>query len=222
MTNLTLPRRKFLHLAAGAAALPAVSRIARAQTYPSRSVRIVAGFAPGGQADLYARLIGQSLSQRFGRPFVVENRVGAAGSLAAESVAKAAPDGHTLLLTTAVDAWNTAVYDNLRFNYLRDLAPVASIAHGMDVLVVNPLFPAKSVPELIAYSKIDKIRLGSGGAGGKTVAVVGEPPKRVAINEWDSLEQAQAFFNSAAFKNLAPQRDKAQKQIRNYAVEATN
>jgi tripartite-type tricarboxylate transporter receptor subunit TctC len=131
-------------------------------------VRIVAGFAPGGQADLYARLIGQSLSQRFGRPFIVENRAGAAGSLAAESVSRAAPDGHTLLLTTAVDAWNTAVYDNLRFNYLRDLAPAASIAHGMGVLVVNPSFPAKSIPELIAYSKINKVSVGSGGVGGQS------------------------------------------------------
>jgi tripartite-type tricarboxylate transporter receptor subunit TctC len=165
---MKIPRRRFLHLAAGGAALPVLSRIASAQAYPTRPVRIVAGFAPGGQADLYARLIGQSLSERFGKPFVVENRVGAAGSLAAESVSRAVPDGHTLLLTTAVDAWNTAVYDNLRFNYLRDLAPVASIAHGMGILVVNPSFPAKSIPELIAYSKINKVSVGSGGVGGQS------------------------------------------------------
>jgi tripartite-type tricarboxylate transporter receptor subunit TctC len=165
---MILPRRRFLHLAAGAAALPAISLVASAQGYPTRPVRLVAGFAPGGQADLYARLIGQSLSERFGRPFIVENRVGAAGSLAAESVSRAAADGHTLLLTTAVDAWNTAVYNNLRFNYLRDLAPVASISRGMGVLVVNPSFPAKSIPELIAYSKINKVSVGSGGVGGQS------------------------------------------------------
>jgi tripartite-type tricarboxylate transporter receptor subunit TctC len=165
---MTLCRRQFLQLAGASVVAPASSRVTWAQAYPTRPVRIVAGFAPGGQADLYARLIGQSLSQRFGRPFIVENRAGAAGSLAAESVSRAAPDGHTLLLTTAVDAWNTAVYDNLRFNYLRDLAPAASIAHGMGVLVVNPSFPAKSIPELIAYSKINKVSVGSGGVGGQS------------------------------------------------------
>jgi tripartite-type tricarboxylate transporter receptor subunit TctC len=164
---MKLPRRQFLHLAAGATALSAAPRMAWAQSYPTRPVRIVVGCPPGGLADLYARLIGQSLSDRFGKPFIVENRAGAAGSLAAESVARAAPDGYTLLLTTATDAWNTAVYDNLRFDYLRDVAPVASIARGMAVLVVNPSFPAKSVPELISYAKSNKgkISLGSGGIG---------------------------------------------------------
>ena len=114
-------RRRFIQTALAGIPAVAVPRIAWSQAYPVRPVRIVAGFAPGGQADLYARLIGQLLSERFGRPFVVENRVGATGSLAAESVSRAAPDGHTLLLTTAADAWNTAVYNNLRFNYVRDL-----------------------------------------------------------------------------------------------------
>jgi tripartite-type tricarboxylate transporter receptor subunit TctC len=162
-----LHRRQLLQLAGAIMAAPAVTTVAWPQTYPTRPVRIVAGYPPGGLADLYARLIGQSLSERFGKPFIVENRTGAAGSLAAESVARAAPDGHTLLLTTATDAWNTAVYDNLRFDYLRDVEPVASIARGMAVLVVNPSFPAKSISELIAYAKTNKskISVGSGGVG---------------------------------------------------------
>jgi tripartite-type tricarboxylate transporter receptor subunit TctC len=163
---MKLRRRQFLRLAGAAiVAAPAGSRVAWAQAYPTRPVRVVAGYPPGGLADLLARLIGQSLSERFGKQFIVENRAGAAGSLAAESVARAPPDGYTLLLTTATDAWNTAVYDNLRFDYLRDVVPVASIARGMCGLVVNPSFPAKSVPELIAYAKSNKISLGSGGVG---------------------------------------------------------
>jgi tripartite-type tricarboxylate transporter receptor subunit TctC len=161
------PRRRFLRLAAGAAAIPAASRIAAAQNYPTRPVRIVAGFSPGGITDLYARLIAQWLSERTGQQFIVENRTGAGGSLAAESVARASPDGYTLLLTTASDPWNTALYDNLKFDYLRDIAPVASISRGMDVLVVNPSFPAKSVPEFIAYARGNpgKVTIGSGGVG---------------------------------------------------------
>jgi tripartite-type tricarboxylate transporter receptor subunit TctC len=164
---MKLPRRNFLHLAAGAAALPAVPRIAWAQAYPSRPVRLIAGFPPGGVLDLFARLIGQWLSERLGQPFIVENRAGAGGNLAAEAVVKAPPDGYTLLQIGAHNAWNVALYDNLTFNFIRDIAPVASIYRGPAVLVVHPSFPAKSVPELIAHAKANpgKINMASGGVG---------------------------------------------------------
>ena len=125
--------------------MPAVSRVAKAQAYPAKPVRIVVGFPPGGNADLYARLIGQWLSERIGQQFFVENRPGAGGSLATEFVARAAPDGYTLLLSGSNDAWNTALYDNLKFDYLHDIAPIASLVRAMGVLVVNPSFP--SIPE---------------------------------------------------------------------------
>src|ERR1700728_2864138 len=124
---MKLPRRKFLHLAAGAAALPAVSRIASAQTYPSRPVHIIVGFAAGSAFDILARLIGQRLSERLGQPFIVENRSGAAGNIATEAVARARPDGYTLLATGSPDAINATLYDNLSFNFVRDIAPVAGI-----------------------------------------------------------------------------------------------
>jgi tripartite-type tricarboxylate transporter receptor subunit TctC len=141
--------------------------MARSQGYPVRPVQIVAGFPPGSHADLYARLVGQALSEQLGKPFIVENRTGAGGTLAAETVARAAPDGYTLLLTNPADALAPALYDNLRFDYLRDIAPVASLSRGMAVLVVNPSFPAKSVPEFIAYAKSNpgRISLGSAGVG---------------------------------------------------------
>jgi tripartite-type tricarboxylate transporter receptor subunit TctC len=164
---MKIPRRQFLHLAVGAAAVPVASRIARAQIYPTRPVRIVVGFPPGGSNDLYARLIGQWLTERLGGQFIVENRAGAGGTVATDSVTRAAPDGYTLLLTSSTDAWNTALYDNLKFDYLRDIAPVASLALGMGVLVVHPSFPAKTVPEFIAYAKNNpgKVSVGSGGVG---------------------------------------------------------
>jgi tripartite-type tricarboxylate transporter receptor subunit TctC len=164
---MKLPRRKFLHLAAGAAALPAVSRIARAQTYPTRPVRIVSGFPPGGVNDTYARLIGQWLSERLGQQFIVENRPGAGGNIAAESVVRAAPDGYTLLVATSADTWNATLYDNLKFNFIRDIAPVATISRAPGVLVVHPSLPSKSVPELIAYAKSNpgKIPVASAGIG---------------------------------------------------------
>jgi tripartite-type tricarboxylate transporter receptor subunit TctC len=164
---MKLPRRKFLHLAAGAAALPAMSRIARAQTYPTRPVRIVSGFPPGGVNDTYARLIGQWLSERLGQQFIVENRPGAGGNIAAESVVRAAPDGYTLLVATSADTWNATLYDNLKFNFIRDIAPVATISRAPGVLVVHPSLPSKSVPELIAYAKSDpgKIPVASAGIG---------------------------------------------------------
>ncbi len=136
---MKLPRRQFLHLAAGAAALPAVSRIAWAQAYPTRPVRIVVGFPPAGLNDITARLIGQWLSEQLGQQFIVENRPGVGGNLATEAVAKSPSDGYTLLLTGSNDAWNASLYDNLKFNYIRDIVPVATVSRGMGVLVVHPV-----------------------------------------------------------------------------------
>ena len=138
---MKLPRRQFLHLAAGAAALPAVSDSAWAQTYPTRPVRIISGFPPGGVNDTYARLIGQWLSERLGQQFFVENRPGAGGNIAAEALVRAAPDGYTLLLATSADAWNATLYDNLKFNFIRDVAAVATIARAPGVLVVHQSLP---------------------------------------------------------------------------------
>jgi tripartite-type tricarboxylate transporter receptor subunit TctC len=164
---MKLPRRQFLQLAAGAAALPAVSGVATAQTYPTRPVRLIVGFPPGGASDITARLIGQWLSERLGQQFVIENRPGAGATLATETVAKAPPDGYTLLLTGSNDAWNATLYGNLKFNYIRDIAPVASVSRGMGVLVVHPSVPARSVPELIAYAKANpgKLTVASSGVG---------------------------------------------------------
>ena len=164
---MKLPRRKFLHLAAGAAALPAVSRFALAESYPSRPVHLIVGFPPAGATDITARLIGQWLSERLGQQFIVENRPGAGATLATEAVAKALPDGYTLLLTGSVDAWNATLYGNLKFNYIRDIVPVASISRGMGVLVVHPSVPVRSVPELIAYAKANpgKLTVASSGVG---------------------------------------------------------
>jgi len=160
-------RRKFLHLAAGAAALPAVSRVAKAQAYPSRPVRIIVGFAAGGPADLVARLIAQRLSERLGQPFVVENRTGAATNIATEAVVRAAPDGYMLLFVTATNAINTTLYEKLSFNLSRDVAPVASLIRAPSVLEVNPSVPAKTVPEFIAYAKANpgKLTMASSGIG---------------------------------------------------------
>jgi tripartite-type tricarboxylate transporter receptor subunit TctC len=149
---MKLPRRKFLHLAAGAAALPAVSRVAWAQAYPSRSVRVIVGFAAGGPADIVARLIGQWLSERLGQPFIVESRPGAASNIATEAVVRAPPDGYTLLLAGTQNAINATLYDKLNFVFLRDIAPIASIIRFPLVMVVHPSVPAKTVPEFIAYA----------------------------------------------------------------------
>ena len=150
---MKLPRRQFLRLAAGAAALPAVSQIARAQTYPSRPVRIMVGFAPGGPADILARLIGQWLSDHLGQPFIIENRPGASGNIATEAVVRAPADGHTLLLTVPANAVSDAIYDKLNFSFLRDTTPVARISNGPLVMEVNPAMPVHTVPEFIAYAK---------------------------------------------------------------------
>ncbi|MFZ0425096.1 MAG: tripartite tricarboxylate transporter substrate binding protein [Xanthobacteraceae bacterium] len=163
---MKVPRRQFLLLTAAAAAL-AVSRAAWAQSYPARPVRILAGFPPGGINDTYARLIGGWLSERLGQQFVVENQPGAGGNLAAQSVARAAPDGYTLLLTTSADAWNATLYDNLSFDIVRDFVPIATISRGPGVLVVNPSLPVNSVPELLAAAKASpgKITVASAGVG---------------------------------------------------------
>ena len=165
---MNLPhRRQFLHLAAGAFAMPAVSRIARAQTDPSRSVRIIVGFAAGGPADIVARLIAQWLSERLGQPFVVENRTGAGTNIATETVVRAPPDGYTLLQVTSANAWNATLYENLHFNFIRDIVPVASLIRAPSVLEVNPSVPAKTVPEFIAYAKANpgKLTMASSGIG---------------------------------------------------------
>jgi tripartite-type tricarboxylate transporter receptor subunit TctC len=164
---LKLPRRNFLHLAAGAAALPAVSRIARAQAYPTRPVRIIVGLAAGGPADIVARLIAQWLSERLGQPFVVENRTGAATNIATEAVVRAPADGYTLLFVTAANAINTSLYEKLNFNLSRDIVPVASLIRAPSVMEVNPSVAARTVPEFIAYAKANpgKLTMASSGIG---------------------------------------------------------
>jgi tripartite-type tricarboxylate transporter receptor subunit TctC len=164
---MKLPRRKFLHLAVGAAALPAVSRIARAQAYPTRPVRIIVPFAAAGAFDIMARLIGQWLSERLGQPFVIENRPGAGTNIGTETVVKAPPDGYTLLLAGTPNAINATLYEKLNFNFIRDIASVAGISRAPLVMAVHPSVPAKTVPEFIAYAKANpgKISMASAGIG---------------------------------------------------------
>ena len=164
---MNLPRRKFLRLAAGAASLPAMPHIARAQAYPSRPVRIVVTFPPGGAADIIARLMGQRLSERLGQPFLIENRPGAGSNVGTEAVVNSAPDGHTLLLAVTSSAINATFYEKLNFNFIRDIAPVAGLMRVPHVMEVNPSFPAKTVPEFIAYAKANpgKINMASAGVG---------------------------------------------------------
>jgi len=161
------PRRKVLHLAAGAAALPAVSRVARAQTYPTRPVRIVVGFAAGGSTDIGARVIGQWLQERLGQPFVIENRPGAGTNIATETVVRAPPDGYTLLMVGPSSAVNATLYDKLDFVFLRDIAPVGSLIRQPQIMLANPSVMTKTVPELIAYAKANpgKITMASAGVG---------------------------------------------------------
>jgi tripartite-type tricarboxylate transporter receptor subunit TctC len=167
---MKLPRRNFLHLAAGAAALPAVSRFAQAQAYPTRPVRIIEGFGAGSALDIVARFIGQSLSEQLGQSFVIENRSGASSNIAAEAVARASPDGYTLLLISTANAINTALYEKLNFSFIRDIVPVASIVRVPLVMEVHPSVPAKTVPEFIAYAKANpgKINMASAGTGALT------------------------------------------------------
>jgi tripartite-type tricarboxylate transporter receptor subunit TctC len=164
---MKLARRRFLQLAAGAAALPAASRIAQAQTWPARPVRIIVGFAAGGSLDILARLMGQWLSERLGQPFLIENRTGAGSNIATEAVVRAPADGHTLLMCGTVNAVNATLYDKLNFNFLRDITPVASIIRVPQVLDVNPSVPARTAGEFIAYAKANpgRLNMGSGGIG---------------------------------------------------------
>jgi tripartite-type tricarboxylate transporter receptor subunit TctC len=164
---MKLPRRKFLHLAAGAAALPAVSRMARAQAYPTRPVRIVVGYSAGSNPDVASRLLAQWLSERLGQPFVVDNRPGAASNIATEAVVKAPPDGYTLLYVGPSNAINASLYEKLNYNFIRDIAPVASLRRQPNVMVVTPSLPAKTVPEFITFAKANpgKVNMASGGIG---------------------------------------------------------
>jgi tripartite-type tricarboxylate transporter receptor subunit TctC len=164
---MKLPRRNFLHLAASAAALPVVSRVAWAQAYPTRPVRLIVGAPAGGGFDIVARLMGQWLSERLGRSFVIENRPGAGSNIATDAVVRALPDGYTLLLVTSVNAISTSLYEKLSFNLGRDIAPVAGITRVPNVTVVNPSVPSKTIPELIAYAKANpgKLNMASGGNG---------------------------------------------------------
>ncbi|HXN70036.1 MAG TPA: tripartite tricarboxylate transporter substrate binding protein [Bradyrhizobium sp.] len=178
---MKLPRRRFLHLAAGAAGLSATSRIAWAQTYPTRPVRVVVPFAAGNAPDIVARLIAQSLSTRLGQQFIVENRPGAAGNIGTEAVVRAPPDGYTLLVVTSTNATNATFYDNLTFDLLRDIAPVASTFRSSNVLAVNMAFPAKTLPDFIAYAKANPGKINYASAGtGSAPNVAGELFKTMA------------------------------------------
>src|SRR5437870_698151 len=172
---MKLRRREFLQLAAGAAALPAVSSRARAQAYPARPVRLIIGYPPGGSADITARLTGQWLSERLGQPVVIESRPGAATNLATEAVVRAPPAGYTLLLVAPANAINATLYDKLTFNFLRDIEPVAGIIRFPNVVVVNPSLPIKTIPELIAYAKVNPGKLNMASSGnGSTIHMSGE------------------------------------------------
>src|ERR1700730_13546347 len=225
---MKLPRRRFLHLAASAAALQAVPGIARAQTYPTQPVHIIVGFGAGGAGDITARLIGQWLSERLGRSFIIDNRPGAASNIATEAVVRAPADGYTLLLVTSTNVYNTTLYEKLGFDFIRDIAPVASIALNPSVMEVNPSFPAKTVPEFIAYAKANpgKIAMATSGSGSgphvwgelfKTMAGVdmfpvpyrGSPPAltdlmpRQAQVMFDPLVSSNEFIRAGKLRPLA-------------------
>jgi tripartite-type tricarboxylate transporter receptor subunit TctC len=165
---MRFPRRRFLQLAAAATAISSVSRIARAQSYPTKPVRVVVGFAPGGGNDIAARLISHWLSQRLGQQFIVENRPGAGSNIATEAVVRAPPDGYTLLLVAVSNAANATLYDKLSFNFIRDIAPVAGVLRVPNLVEVHPSVPVQTLPEFIAYAKANpgKVNMGSGGSGG--------------------------------------------------------
>src|SRR5215831_15596044 len=178
---MKLPRRAFLQLAAGAAALPAVSRVAWAQAYPTRPVRLIEGFGAGSAPDVVARLIGQSLSDRLGQSFVIENRSGAAGNIATDAVARASPDGNTLLMVGTWNAINTTLYDKLSFDFIRDIVPIASIARAPLVMEVHPSVPAKTVAEFIAYAKANPGKVNMASAGPLT-QMAGEMFKMMGLD----------------------------------------
>jgi tripartite-type tricarboxylate transporter receptor subunit TctC len=171
---MKLLRRRFLRLAAGTIALPPMSRVAWAQVYPARPVRIVVGFAAGNSPDILARLLGQWLSERLGQPFIIENRPGAGTNIATEAVVKAPPDGYTLLMVTPPNAINATLYEKLNFNFIRDIAPVAGISREPNVFVVNPSLTAKTIPEFIAYAKArpGQLTYASAGVGGSSHVAV--------------------------------------------------
>ena len=210
---MKLPRRNFLHLAAGAAALPAVSHFAWAQAYPARPVRLIAPFAPAGSTDIIARLMGQWLSERLGQQFVIDNRPGGGGNIGTEAVVRASPDGYTLLMIGSYNAVNATLYDKLNFKFLRDIAPVAPIVRFPNIMVVNPSIPSKTLPEFIAYAKTNpgKINMASPGSG-STPHVTGElfkamtgtnlvhvPYRSVAAVMTDLLSgQVQLYFGTTA------------------------
>jgi tripartite-type tricarboxylate transporter receptor subunit TctC len=187
--TVKLPRRQFLHLAAGGAALPVVSRIAGAQAYPSRPVRIVIGLPAGSSPDIVARLVGQALAERFGQQVIIENRPGASSNIGTEVVVRAPPDGYTLLLATGSNAINATLFEKLSFDFARDIAPVASIGRLACVVVVNPSFSAKTVPEFIAYAKANpgKINMASLGSG-TTPQLAGELFKIRTGVEWITVQ----------------------------------
>jgi tripartite-type tricarboxylate transporter receptor subunit TctC len=185
---MKLPRRNFLHLAAGTAALPVISRIAWAQTYPARPVHWIVGFPPASGPDIAARLVGQWLSERLGQQVVVEDRPGAGGTIATEAVVHAAPDGYSLLCATSANAVNATFYPNLKFDFIRDIAPVASIGNIPFVMVVNPLLSAKSVPEFIDYAKANPSKINVASAGTGSVShVSGELFKAMAGLDWNHV-----------------------------------
>ena len=174
-------RRQFLHLAAGAAALPAVARVARGQGYPSRPVHWIVGYTPGGGNDIFARLMGQWLQERLGQPFVIENRPGAGSNIATEAVASAPPDGYTILLANFANASNASLYANLKFNFIRDIVPVAGMVRVPNIMLVNQSLPVKTIPEFIAYAKANPGKISMASAGiGSTGHLAGELMKMMA------------------------------------------
>jgi tripartite-type tricarboxylate transporter receptor subunit TctC len=178
---MRLPRRQFLHLVAGVAALPTLPRGASAQAYPARPVRVLVGYAPGGPTDTIARLVGQALSERLGQPFVIENRPGAGSNIATDAAVKAAPDGYTLLLATAANAINTTLYNDLKYDFSRDFAPVATLTREPLIMAASPSGPARTLPEFIAYGKANPGKITMASAGNGTAShVAGELFKMLA------------------------------------------
>jgi len=171
---MELPRRKFLHLAAGVVAAPAMSRIAMAQTYPARPLHLILGYAPGNAPDIVARLMGQWLSERLGQPCVIDNRPGAGSNIGTELVVRAPPDGYTLLYITTANAINATLYDNLNFDFIRDIAPVAGVIGVPNLVTVNPSLPIRTIPQLVTYAKSYPVNLNFGAANGVTVQLSGE------------------------------------------------
>jgi tripartite-type tricarboxylate transporter receptor subunit TctC len=172
---MILARRHFLHLAVGAATSSALPKLASAQTYPSRPIRLLVGFAAGSSPDIIGRLVGQALSERIGQPIVIENRPGAGANIATEAVVRASPDGYTLLLVIATNTINTTLYRNLSFDFIRDIAPIAGVMSVPNIMVVNPSFPARTVPEFIAYAKANPGKINVANAGnGSTAHLAGE------------------------------------------------